>query len=332
MNENNIQTLSNLPDNQPVIIADGKAYPIGYSTHTCTATAADIRKGMTAATQNGVVVGTLEASGGGSGSFAKVTEFNVNTNSISAVSVTFSNGAWSKGNAVTITSYEVEPVKDGIYLVDGDKIISNAVAYDFDKWMPTDGLLSYLPMTGVNTKAIDFVGGMILTPRGAGVRSETDAWYGNGEDGGLYGGLPYPIPQTFTLCAKFRMDDYPDYGDILPIFQVDGGFALYVGNDDRVRTYMRYSQGEVFDFNRGEEYTLFFSCNGSNIKIYCTDANGEVWHQNQRGMYDEADTNALSVYILGYVGAATYVGKVWDVLFYNRILTENEIATIANHQ
>jgi hypothetical protein len=265
------------------------------------------------------------------GAFAKVTGFNVNTNSISAVSATYSNGTWNKGNAVTITSYDVEPVKDGIYLVNGNKLVGNAVAYDFEKWMPTSGLLSYLPMTGVNTKAIDYVSGMILSPHGEGVRSEADAWYGNNEEGSVCGGLPYPCPQIFTLCAKFRMDDYPSYGDILPIFQVDGGFALYVGSDDRVRTYMRHSQGEVFDFNRGEEYTLFFSCSGSNIKVYCTDSNGEVWHQNQRGMYDEPDVNAISVYILGYAGAATFTGKVWDVLLYNRILTDNEISAIANH-
>lgn len=275
--------------------------------------------------------GTSGSSGGsGGGSFAKVTGFNVKTNAISAVSATYSDGAWISGNVVTVTNYDIEPVKDGIYLVDGNKLVGNAVAYDFEKWMPTSGLLSYLPMTGVNTKAIDYVSGMILSPHGEGVRSEADAWYGNNEEGSVCGGLPYPCPQIFTLCAKFRMDDYPSYGDILPIFQVDGGFALYVGNDNRVRTYMRNSQGEVFDFNRGEEYTVFFSCSGSNIKVYCTDSNGEVWHQNQRGMYDEPDVNAISVYILGYAGAATFTGKVWDVLLYNRILTDAEIAVIAN--
>lgn len=86
MNENNITNINATADGQPVIVLDGKAYPIGYSTHTCTATAADIRKGMTAATQNGVVVGTLEASGGGSGSFAKVTEFVAPYDAFSAVS------------------------------------------------------------------------------------------------------------------------------------------------------------------------------------------------------------------------------------------------------
>ena len=85
MNTDNLKKINAKNDGQPVIIIDGTAFPIGYSTHKCTATAGDIRKGKTAAVASGIVEGTLEPSSGSGGTFAKITEFIAPHDAFSAV-------------------------------------------------------------------------------------------------------------------------------------------------------------------------------------------------------------------------------------------------------
>jgi hypothetical protein len=59
--DKNLLQIGNFQELQPFIIVDDQAFPIGYDTRNCTATAGDIAKGKTAATANGIVEGTLEA-------------------------------------------------------------------------------------------------------------------------------------------------------------------------------------------------------------------------------------------------------------------------------
>ena len=331
MNNNNLETLKNLPENQPVIVFDGKAYPIGYSPRSCTATAADIRKGRTAVTADGITSGTLAVSSDGA-VFAKVTDFNEQTQKVSAVSVRLENGIWKSGSSVALNSYDENLTVDGIYLVNGTHAVGSAICCDFEKWMPTAGLLSYFPLKGGNSQASDYIGKTLLTSRGSGVFPTADNWCGNGNAGSLCGALPYSCPQTFSLCLKFQVDDFPeDYGDILPLFQVDYGFAVYVGRDDRIRTYINTSQMETFDFERGTEYQMFLICDGNSVRTYCTQ-NKEVWHNNIRGCSDLPQSDAMMIYILGYSNAASIIGKVSDILLYNRALNEEEITIIAAHQ
>lgn len=331
MNNNNLETLKNLPQNQPVIIADGKAYPIGYSAHTCTATAADIRRGRTAITAAGFTEGTLAGTSDGS-VFAKITDFNENTQNIAARSAKLENNVWNIGSSVTLNSCDGNLMIDGIYLVNGSHAVGNAICYDFEKWMPTAGLVSYFPLKGINSQAVDCVGKTLLAPRGRGVFPAADNWCGSGNAGSLSGALPYSCPQTFSLCLKFQVDDFPeDYGDILPLFQIDYGFAVYVGRDDRIRTYVNTSQMETFDFERGTEYQMFLICDGNSVRTCCTQ-NKEVWHNNIRGCSDLPQSDAMMIYILGYSNAASIIGKVSDILLYNRALNEEEIEIIAAHQ
>ena len=73
MNSELLQKINANGDGQPVVVVNGTVFPIGYSTHSCTAKPEDIRKGRTAATASGIVTGTLVVSS--DCSFAKVTEF-----------------------------------------------------------------------------------------------------------------------------------------------------------------------------------------------------------------------------------------------------------------
>lgn len=63
MNTLNLINIGNCAEKQPFIIVDDTAFPIGYDTRNCTASADDIVRGKTAATSNGIVTGTLEITG-----------------------------------------------------------------------------------------------------------------------------------------------------------------------------------------------------------------------------------------------------------------------------
>lgn len=453
MNENNITNINATADGQPVIVIDGKAYPIGYSTNTCTATAADIRKGKTAAVQSGVVTGTLEISGGGGGSFAKVTVFtapqdaysavssiqvsgfgmaetwdgdidysdwngtyevtadtasendvnkrifkhtsaekylyrmwcydngeyywvfdtgtsieylyecyfynysfesgswynyeyefevDVDINKVNtqypakplvleAVSATYSNGAWSFGSAISLTEYDVAPITNGIYMYSDSKLVGDAVDYDYQKWMPTNGLISYFPMSGNAVAAADYVSRIKLFPRGDGVQSGADAWYGNSKGGSLVGTFS-TVPKEFTLCLKFRMDDWAGgYEHELPLLQYEAGFGIFVRSNNKVRTLVENEWAEEFDMDRETDYTVFLLYDGDNVRTYCTYNGGELWHNNVRSGYNPPDPFAWQVMSLGYPEHMTITGKIWDIMLYNRVLTDDEIAIIANH-
>ncbi|MBO5990121.1 MAG: LamG domain-containing protein [Lentisphaeria bacterium] len=61
MDSKNLLHIGNFQEFQPFIIVDDRAFPIGYDTRSCTAGAADIIRGKTAATSSGVVEGVLDA-------------------------------------------------------------------------------------------------------------------------------------------------------------------------------------------------------------------------------------------------------------------------------
>lgn len=452
MNENNITNINATTNGQPVIVIDGKAYPIGYSTNTCTATAADIRKGKTAAVQGGVVTGTLEVSGGGgSGSFVKVTEFvpaqdayetvnavevsgfgvaetwdgdtdfsdwngtyedisgnadlnakifkhtsqekylyryyepdneeynwqfanspntslwssyfsrstlesgswsspyydwnvdfyltiTTSTSSVSAVpltlkgnSVTYSNGTWVEGSAVTLTSYTNEPITNGIYVLNGSALVGDAIEYVYDKWMPTNGLLSYFPMTGKAVAAADYVSKIKLFPRGNGVVSGEDAWYGNGKGGSLVGAIS-KVPKTLTLSAKFHIYSWDgDYSNEIPVFQLENGFDVYLHRDGRFIVYVGGEYVDECNFNWDSDCVFFLSVSQYGIRV-------ELRHYDTGDEYDnsitpviEPDTNAFRINVLGYPEHMTFTGKVWDIMLYDRVLEDYEKNIIAAH-
>ena len=84
MIQENLKRINAYSAKQPVIVVDGVAYPIGYDTRSCTATAADIAEGKTAATADGIVTGVFAPPA--SVSFAKVTEYKTPHDAFSAVS------------------------------------------------------------------------------------------------------------------------------------------------------------------------------------------------------------------------------------------------------
>lgn len=450
MNENNITNINATADGQPVIVIDGKAYPIGYSTNTCTATAEDIRKGKTAAVQSGVVTGTLEVSGGGC-SFAKVTKFiaphdaytaaasiqvsgfgevdgedfsawngtYVYTNPhetttenrifkhetdtkylyygvdedeggnpfwgfyrstdyisrysaifysytlasgrwqnyemgisvtitiakndveypaqelvLNAAKATFEKGAWTIGSAVNLTGYEKEPVVDGIYLLNDDKLVGDAITFDFEKWMPTEGLLCCFPMTkdgcdrvsGIRTiadKAISFTeNGAVNTVKNSGIKGFNAA---------------FDFPEQFTMSARVTVDE-PDFrDDIGAIFDFgyvgDGvGIGLIV-DTSRQRIGYHYDSGHspydgygglCFDIEYGREYVVTLTYDGTYIRMY-TDGT------SISGSDERTFRHSANISFFSNRGRVGFSGKIADVMLWNRVLSDDEIATIANH-
>jgi hypothetical protein len=319
MNSEFLQKINANGVGQPVVVVNGTVFPIGYSTHSCTAKPEDIRKGRTAATASGIVTGTLVVSSGSS--FAKVTEFSPavdaytaaasiqvsgfgevdgedfsawngtyvctnlhetttenrifkheadtkylyygvdedeggdpfwgfyrNTDYIGrysaqfwsyelasgnwqnyemgfsaaitivkndveypaqelvlgASSAAFENGKWTVGSAVNLTGYEKEPIVDGVYMVSGTELVGNAITFDFEKWMPTEGLLCYFPMTDKGKYIVDRVGGIRLSKFGR----DITAGDGYAENYGNYGAVvgtqrTFELPTTaFTISAR----------------------------------------------------------------------------------------------------------------------------------
>lgn len=119
MNYANIEPINAYGNKQPVIIIDGIAYPIGYDTRYCTATAADIAEGKTAAVSSGIVKGTAKASGGGSGSFVKVTEFIAPHDAYTAVTSIDVSGFGMLNNEMEGTDEDFSKY-NGVYAVTPD--------------------------------------------------------------------------------------------------------------------------------------------------------------------------------------------------------------------
>lgn len=250
--------------------------------------------------------------------------------SLSGKLVTRQNDAWVEGGSIPLTSFTTSPVTNGIYLVEGSDLLGDAIDYDYEKWMPLNGLISYFPMSGNAIAAADYVSRVKLFPRGNGVESGEDAWYGNGKGGSLVGTFS-TVPKEFTLCLKFRMDDWVgDYEHELPLLQYEAGFGIFVRSNNKVRTLVENEWAEEFDMDRETDYTVFLLYDGDNVRTYCTYNGGELWHDNLRSGYNPPDKFAWQVMSLGYPEHMTFTGKIWDIMLYDRVLSDNEIAVIAN--
>ena len=251
---------------------------------------------------------------------------------LEAVAASYANGAWNFGSAVALTEYDVEPMKTGIYMYSGSKLIGNALDYDYQKWMPTNGLLSYFPMNENDKKVADVISGNKLISKGSGVCSGVDGWYGNGDAGMIYGSMPYICPKQFTLALKFNMSDCIS-GEYIPLFEIDGGIGLFIrGSYNSIRGRMNNSwmgNGDV-EIERNVDITAFFICDGNSVRTLAM-KDGETIGEHETDDFEVPEDNFFPIYILGYAWDSTMTGKVWDIMLYNRVLTDDEIATIATH-
>ncbi len=284
----------------------------------------------------------LKLSGGSGDSFAKVTEFIAPHDAYSAehptqplvlnaVSVTFENGEWTTGPSVTLTEYEKEPIPGGIYCRHEGKLYGDVVAFDFEKYMPTAGLLCYFPMTGKAVRPADYVNHTELAVIGNGTCSGEDGWYGTGGSGGLWGVLVrFKCPEIFTLSFKFKVDETS--GDH-PLFEISDGFGIWVSSNYR----MDFSVGgstiynekylEQYDGKESREHHVVLCCYGDYARIFIDSA--LVSDTDNHISCGTPKENAARIYCLG--NEKTFVGKISEVLLYNRALSEGEVVELTKH-
>ena len=253
---------------------------------------------------------------------------------LNAVKATFENGNWTIGSAVTLTGYEKELIADGIYLLNDDKLIGDAITFDFEKWMPTDGLLCYFPMTkdgfdrvsGIRTivdKAISFTeNGAVNTAKKSGIK----------------GFAAFDFPAQFTMTARVTVDE-PDFrDDIGAIFDFgfigdDVGVGLIV-DTSRQRIGYHYDSGHspydgwgglCFDIEYGREYVVTLTYDGTYIRMYKDGS--KIQGDDERTFKHSANISFFSN--RGRVG---FSGTIADVMLWNRVLSDEEIATLVKNE
>lgn len=262
---------------------------------------------------------------------------------LEAVSANYTNGAWSYGAAVTLTEYDIAPAIDGIYLYNGTKLIGDVIDLPFEKWMPTDGLLMYLPLTEKGNTVYDRVSEIRLTKVGTVVQDGTKQ--DNAGDSGGFSGTQsaFALPKNFTLSVKVNYTGYGTDGDkcVIDFGRGYSGFGIRADlSSDTVNFGLRIgndSPRQINSIPRNEEHTITFTFEGdtdSNNKDCYAYVDGEERTNMtyEPGSFDQsAMVEILTRYFEGNEVWASFPGTIRDVLLYNRILTDDEIATIANH-
>ena len=264
-----------------------------------------------------------------------VTEYPAQELVLNAVSVTFEDGAWSAGSSVTLTGYEKEPIVGGIYMYSESQLVGDALACDFEKWMPTDGLLCYFPM---NDDGIDRVSGVKLLASSGAVQF-TESGVACATDGaGLFGfNSEFEFPEKFTIAARVRVDTPTDYKDaVAAIFDTgsngDGEGAGLIVDTSRNRLGYHWDSGHspydgcggaYFGISYNIEYHVALSYDGSRFKLY---ENGVAVSKGDERTFKPS----RNIYVFGGWGhRAGFPGKVSDILLYNRALTDDEISKLA---
>ena len=261
---------------------------------------------------------------------------------LNAVSATYDNGAWSYGSAVTLTDYELEPAVDGIYLYDGTKLIGDVVDLHFDKWMPQDGLLMYFPLTETGNTVYDRVKKIRLTKVGSVIQNGINQ--DNSSDSGGFSGTQnaFSLPKNFTLSVKVNYTGDGSDGDkcVIDFGRGYSGFGIRADlSSDTVKFGLRIgndSPRQINNIPRDEEHTITFTFEGNTDSDYkdCyayVDGEERTNMTYEPGSFDQSVMlEILTRYFEETNVWASFPGTIRDVLLYDRVLTDEEIATIAN--
>ena len=266
---------------------------------------------------------------------------------LNAVSASRENGGWSFGNAVSLTEYETTPCKNGIYMYEGSKIIGEPIDFTFDAFMTTDGLLAYFPLNETATTA-DVVNGIKLCKVNGGVLQTTDGAVKHGKKGGLAGVQDaFILPDTFSLSAEVTATGLgSDHACVIDF----GGLNSLGESGFGIRAHEHFADGELWyglrigsdeewypiqklSFLTSETHIVTFTYNRSNRQarayldgVFVESKTFSEWTENERGtspyiqMFDRHNEGL----------SRPFVGRIKDVMLWNRVLTDAEITTIAS--
>lgn len=267
---------------------------------------------------------------------------------LNAVSISRSSNGWSVGEAVTVSDFEKVPVKHGIYMLSGEKLIGGPLDYHIDDmYMPTDGLLMYFPMDDDGDVAVDVIGDLRLKKHGKSITSAGDCWQNTAWSPSCYlAGIntSFDLPEAFTLSAYVNYQGQEIWRYTTQVIDLgtagdDSGFGIRV--------------------NRGDASTVDYGLrigsdeNGSHL----TGIPANEWHQltftwikNSDGNYDAkgyldgvqkysytwdsyyTPMNSMKISMFGRRCFESTdnctVCKIDEVMLWNRALSAEEIASL----
>ena len=266
-----------------------------------------------------------------------------NSDTIKGKAADFVKGKWEIYNEVSVLNITEEPVPDGIYLRSGDNLLGGAAAFDFDKWMPQYGLLCYFPMNEKGNTAVDRVNGIRCSKIGK-LKSDGYAVDNSRQKGAVVGTQNvFTLPDVLTLSAKVKCTGKSSNDTNVVEFGTRnvGGFGirascrsttvdygLRIGSDDTPR--------QISGISHNEEHTVTFTFDkGKTCRSYLDGVLTDEMSFDPGTVDDAAAVEMFCRYIEGEDNGGfwhNFPGTIRDVLLYNRVLSDTEIAEIAAHR
>ena len=268
---------------------------------------------------------------------------------LSGETATLENGAWTIGSAVTLSGYDKTPLKHGIYMVSDNKLIGDAIAYHANMYMPTDGLLMYFPMDDSGDVAVDVVSGIRLIRSSKALTPTADGWVNAAYKAQLIGAnTSFAFPETFTLAARVRVDASDVVDVVAPIisfgewnyeyYQESFGLIVDTSRGDIGYRYgsshSPYHGGQVIagdlkgngKITLGQEYQVTVTYDGTHLRMYSSGEQTRVNYSSQ----DEITIPKTTPTVLMFADTERngFVGKIDEVMLWDRVLSDDEIATL----
>ena len=289
---------------------------------------------------------------------------------LSGASAKLENGEWVIGEAVGLSGYDekITPLKHGIYAVSDNQLVGDAIAFHTDMYMPQDGLLAYFPMDSSSDIEVDVVSGIRVKKFGKGIMPGAEGadgicWENTGK-GGLFGcNTSFKVPtKNFTLSAYVYLPQQTKYADNAPIidfgsYHNNSGVGLRASiqpNHNRWEAGLRIGMDEGYrmgspttvkylDLDKWYLFTVTYEEKDSsgqpenNLKCY---VDGSLYVQTDSTMDSGADTKALDTFVMmfsrvpeqGSGSEQILVGKIDEVMLWDRVLTADEIATLVRRE
>jgi hypothetical protein len=197
----------------------------------------------------------------------------------------------------------------------------------------------YFPMDeGGGDIAVDVKGGIRLIRHGSGVKPAENGWVNCAAGHRLVGtNTAFDFPEKFTLAATVRVDAGSLSDSAAPIiafgeWDFSESFGLIVDTNRPGigyrygTTHSPYHGGQFIEPTYGEVYQVTVTYDGSYLRMYVdgqqTDTNG----------YDKDEITMpkvpQTILMFSDTGHKGFLGKIKDVMLWNRVITDSEIQTL----
>lgn len=278
--------------------------------------------------------------------------------------ISYDNG-WIIGKSINITQYDNQPIKHGIYLVNGNKLINHPIAYyTGHSYINPSGLLMYFPMDqdGGDT-AIDVINGNKLVRSSASVMATGTGWecVKNGE---YLAGLntSFKFPKTFTISVRVTPKAINKRTQFAPIFcfgqrrigNTENSFGLTVSMNSESQTTQQaiygyrykdqnsqYNEGHQIHGKSNQQCHYVLTCDGEYFRVY---QNGHINETNSNQTDDATyklpkNINPLMLLFSNMAPnkdytnshSSNFIGKISELIMWDRQLSNDDILWLNMH-